>query len=288
MLRTFLFFFGFISILAADTSSNEDSSLSGSFKYPGETPKLVSFSVNWFERHGIVRGIYSDNYFSKSEIVSGENGPNGAHLIVNFPTEKFGTKSLVFFLPHPISSKNLGQSLGLVTRDQLGRVKDLISVNNIKFVNSFNTDIQMQEESECTRGFGEISGFCGLYAGLISETEDRRNMCNLLLNDAVKLELTKEGVLFLHFGEVNEILSSPGHLIGRIPFNPQKMSVDIMGRICEQMVGVKSSTDSCKIVHLKGKFSHEKEIKTFKGTYRISEEGTNKDCLYKLSLERKI
>ncbi len=288
MLRTLLFFFGFISLLAAETSTNEQSFLSGRFKYPGEVPKLVSFSINWFERHGIVRGIYSDNYFSKSEIVAGENRPEGAHFIVNFPTEKFGTKSLVFFLPHPINSKNLSQSLGLVTRDQLGRVKDLISVNDINLVHSSNTDIQLQEESDCSRGFGVLSGLCGIYSGLISETEDRRNICNLLLNDAVKLELNKEGVLFLHFGEVNDILSSPGHLIGRIPFDPQKMSIDIMSRICEQMVGVKSSTDSCKVVHLKGNFSHDKEMKTFKGSYRISEEGTSKNCLYRLSLERKI
>jgi len=287
MLRSLLYYFSFISIIAANPSHHGQSQLTGSYKYPGNTSKVISFSLNWFERNGIVKGLYVDNYFSGGEVVTGEDNPEGAHLFVTFSKEKFGTKSLVFFLPHPLNPKNLQNPVSIVTRDQQGNVKNVISIQDLKFLNSSNTEIQLQEEDECSRGFGEISGHCGVYAGLVSEEEDRRNFCNLLFANALRLELTVEGSLYLHLGEVNEIVFSPGHLIGRIPFNPQKKSIDIMGRICEQMIGVKTSSDSCKIVHLKGIFSTELENKIFKGTYRISEEGTNKHCLYKLSLEKR-
>jgi hypothetical protein len=287
MLRSLLLFFGFLSIIAANPSGNGQFQLSGSFKYPGDVSKIVTFSLNWFERNGIVKGLYADNFFSGSEIVAGEDNPEGSHLIVIFPKEKFGTKSLVFFLPHPLNSKNLQRPIALVMRDQVGHVKNYISINDSKLSSPSKSEIQLQEEDECSRGFGELSGLCGVYAGLVSEEEDRRNICNLLFADPVRLELTIEGTLFLHFGEVNEIISSPGHLIGRIPFNPQKKSIDVMNRICEQMIGVKSSTDICKIVHLKGVFSTELGNRIFKGSYRITEEGTNNTCLYKLSLEKR-
>jgi hypothetical protein len=287
MLRSLFFFFSFVSIIAANPSGNGQIQLNGAYKYPGNPPKMISFSLNWYERNGIVKGLYVDNYFSVGEVLSGEDNPEGAHLFVTFPKEKLGTKSLVFFLPHPLNSKNLQNPVSLITRDQQGNVENVIALQDLKLINSSNAGIQLQEEDECSKGFGELSGHCGVYAGLVSEEEDRRNICNLLFAQAVRLELTLEGTLYLHLGEVNELVSGPGHLIGRIPFNPQKKSLDVMSRICEQMIGVKSSTDSCKIVHLKGVFSTELENKIFKGTYRISEEGTNNHCLYKLSLEKR-
>ncbi len=153
---------------------------------------------------------------------------------------------------------------------------------------SFAAQKQAQVESICTEGMGELAGFCGIYAGLLAEEQDPRNRCNLLFADAVKLELAADSTVILHLGEVNELISTPGHVIGRLPVNPQKRTVYLISRICSPLSGFNSSSGTCKILHLTGGFSRERDRVHFAGSYTIREERTNNSCRYGLSMDRKL
>lgn len=261
--------------------------LKGAYQLNVTGQRPVAYTLKWSEVKGDIQGSYSDEFFTRSTRVSGEGSDIGRTFIIRLPEERAGVKSITL-LSSMANPKQTATAIpiSLITRDKLGN-----PLNTVKLTSNFTASspvlaAQLQEESRCIEGFGVLAGYCGVYAGTLTEQRDRRNRCNLLFADAVRFELDNDGMAFLHLGEVNELITTPGHSIGRIPVNPQKNSIDLMGRYCGPLAGVNSSSESCKIMHLKGDFSTIRDNRHFSGTYQISEEGTNNVCVYGLSMDQ--
>ncbi len=261
--------------------------LKGSFNLGPAKQRAVNYVLRWSEENGTISGAYSDNVFSSQAKVTGEESVSGRIFEVKFPEKKNGVKSLIILTSlarHP-SAVTLFP-VGVVARDEIGNPLSTFKTTSEFMTTSFRSLAQQQEENSCFDGFGVLAGYCGVYAGLLTEEQDRRNRCNLLFSDAIRLELTSEAMVVLHLGEVNEFFSSPAHAIGRLPVNPPKSSIDLMSRSCAPLSGVNSSGPSCKILHLMGSFSLVKGGRHFKGEYTIQEEGTNNICRYGLSMDK--
>ncbi len=283
-LFTFILIFLISPLVFGETYQFE---LKGSYKLESSVKKPVKFSLRWSEENGDIIGTYSDDYFARFAEVSGEGSYLGRTFIVKFPKEKKGVRSITI-LSSVARKPKTGTTIpiSLITRDIKGNPLSTVESKTAFNVLSHQTVAQLQEENPCSNNFGSLTGFCGIYAGLLAEESDSRNRCNLLFADAARLELTEEGMVYLHLGEVNELIRTPGHAIGRIPVNPDDTSIDLLTRVCGPLSGVNSSSTSCKRMHLQGDFSIERNEREFTGTYTISEEGTNMDCSYSMSMDR--
>lgn len=286
MLKLFTFFLVlfFTHLSIAEVYQYE---LKGSYKLESSVKKPVKFSLRWSEENGDIVGTYSDDYFARFAEVSGEGSYLGRTFIVKFPEDKRGVRSITILSAVSKDAKTgTSMPVSVITRDTRGNPLMTVESKTAFTVLSKPTVAQLQEETSCSEGFGALSGYCGIYAGLLAEDRDSRNRCNLLFADAVRLELSDSGMIYLHLGEVNELINTPGHSIGRIPVNPENRSIDLMTRVCGPLSGVNSSSESCKRIHLTGDFSMEGNDRQFEGSYTISEEGTNMSCLYTLSMNR--
>lgn len=249
--------------------------------------KSITYDLKWTEENGHISGVYSDDYFSRRSEVRGEGGDLGRTFIVAFPQSKDGVRSLTILssLMKKVDTATT-VPVSIVTRDEKGNPLTNFKTSANFVTTSFRTAAQLQEENRCTEGFGVLAGFCGTYAGMLTEERDRRNRCNLLFADAVRLELTQEGMLILRLGDLSNIAEAPLHTIGRIPFNPQKNAIDVMSRVCAPLYGLNLDSSSCKVLHLRGDFGRNKDNLHFSGTYQVSEEGTNNVCVYGLSMDK--
>lgn len=281
---TFILSLSVFSIAFGETYQYE---LKGAYKLESSVKEPVKFSLRWSEENGDIEGTYSDDHFGRFAEVSGEGSSIGRTFIVTFPSEKKGVRSITLLGPVAQNAKT-GTTvlLSVITRDTRGNPLTTTETKTAFNVLSNKSVAQAQEESNCTDGFGELAGFCGIYAGLLAEESDRRNRCNLLFADAVRLELSEAGMIYLHLGEVNELINTPGHSIGRIPVNPESNSIDMLTRVCGPLSGVNSSGTSCKRMHLEGDFDVEGNGRQFEGSYTITEEGSNLTCRYSLSMNR--
>jgi hypothetical protein len=280
----FVALFGLALGAAGETFQYE---LKGNFKQSGKE-KTVSYTLRWSEDNDKISGLYSDDYFTRRSEVKGQGSDLGRTFIVEFPQTRDGVRSLII-LSSLLKKVDTGTSVpvSIVSRDEKGNPLTNLKTSANFITTSVRTMAQLQEENRCTDGFGVLAGFCGVYAGILTERRDRRNWCNLLFADAVRLELTEEGMILLHLGERSSIAEAPIHTIGRIPFNPEKNSVDVMGRVCMPLYGLNTTSgSSCKVLHLRGDFSRNKDNLHFSGTYQISEEGTNNVCVYGLSMDK--
>jgi hypothetical protein len=279
----FVTLFGLSFVVVAENFQYE---LKGSFKR-GEGEKPVNYTLRWTEESEKISGVYSDDHFTKRSEVRGVGDEVGRTFIVPFSQSKDGVSSLTI-LCSQVRKVDTATTvpISLVTRDEKGN--PLISLKTSAYfaTTSDRAFAQLQEENRCNDEFGVLAGFCGTYSGMLTEQRDRRNSCNLLMADSVRLELSNEGMLILRLGELKGTAESPIHTIGRIPFNPQKNSIDVMNRVCVPLYGINMSGGSCKILHLRGDFSRAKDNLHFSGTYQISEEGANNVCLYGLSMDK--
>lgn len=277
-----VFFIVLILLTAVAFGQKHQNEINGNFKI-SDSSRPIKFLLRYSEENGRVTGEYKDNFFSYKSPVFGVSNPSGITLDVVFQEKKRFIKTITFLIP---ITKSGEFPLNIIPRDNNGNallnLKTVVKNN----VTPINNAIQMQEESSCVEGFGKLERFCGIYSGILTEEQDRRNRCNLLFSDAIRLELNNEASIILHLGEVNEFIATEAHLIGRLPFNPQKNSIDIMTRSCGPLSGVNSSSSSCKILHLQGNFLNKLQTKHFVGTYEIREEGTNLYCRYSLSMDR--
>lgn len=256
----------------------------GTYKLKTSDKKPIEYTLRWSEKEGKISGEYSDNFFINTASVKGDQGDLGRNFIVELPAIKDGVKSITF-LTSKVKAESTGTTvpISIVTRDRRGNPLTT-SKGNTSFVTLYSV-AQRQEERPCQEGLGVLGGYCGMYSGLISEVQDRRNRCNLLFADTVKLELQPDAMVVLHIGSADELLNSPVHEVGRVPSNPESPVVDIMSRTCRPLEGVNSSGDTCKELNLRGEFSTVGERKHFKGIYSIKEENTNNLCRYSLSMD---
>lgn len=278
----------FLVLTSFAFAENYPYELKGSYKLDSSNQKPVEYSLQWHEgRDGDIEGLYKDNYFTPSARARGEVSELGRSFYIELPGTVKGVSSLVL-LTSKFGSNNAGtsQSVSVITRDTKGN-----PLTTAKAKSQFNwreSMVAQKQEENCIEGFGLLAGYCGLYAGMIAEESDLRNSCNLLFADAARLELTTDSTLVLHLGEPNELVEPASHNIGRLPANPQKDSIDVLSRVCGPMVGVKSDSTHCKVLHLTGRFFVQRGAKHFTGTYTISEEGSNKSCRYGLSMDKQF
>jgi hypothetical protein len=233
---------------------------------------FVEYSLEWNEERGKISGTYSDNYFMDSVEVEGST----RRFDVKLPVSRKGIHSLTFLVP---DAKEKVISVGVISRDKKG--DPLITTKSHAH---FTTTTQKQEGEDCEEGFGELTGYCGIYAGLVTEDQDYRNKCNLLFADGVRLELRHDSSFLLLLGLPGHLSDRPEHFIGHLPVNPKSTRVDIRSRSCKPLQGVNANGDSCKQLRLSGEFTLNGMSKRFKGTYSIREEGTNNLCIYGLSM----
>lgn len=249
--------------------------------------KPIDYILRWSEENGNVIGSYQDNYFGQSHKVTGQGDELGRTLSIKFKTPQKGIQSLVV-LSSLVKDNETATTVpvSIIPRDPVGNPLMTVRGNAQFIITSLQTVAQLQEENSCIEGFGVLAGYCGLYKGVLAEEQDRRNRCNLLFADAVRFELGPDSSVILHLGEVSDLITTPGHAIGRLPLNPQKSGIDLMTRVCGQVSGVNSSNTTCKILHMTGNFSKKNDIAHFEGKYKITEEGTNNSCLYSLSMDK--
>lgn len=287
-MKSLFLFLALCMLTTLAKSQTFDYELKGSFKLQSSKKMPVNYSLKWNEKNGAIEGIYSDNHFTKEAEVTGEGGSLGRTFNIKFPVALQGVRTITILGPMVKEKQtSLPQEVSIITRNELGTPLTTIESKAQFNVKSGDTLLaQRQEDDDCVKGFGVLSNYCGIYNGIISESQDRRNRCNLLFADAVRLELNKDSTVLLHLGEVNEFINTPAHSIGKIPTDPQKNNIDVMSRVCGPLSGVNSSSGSCKIIHLTGTFSLVRDFRHFEGKYVITEENTNNSCTYTLSMDR--
>jgi hypothetical protein len=263
---------------------NFNHQLKGSYKLQSSVSGPVKYTLRWSESAGVITGEYSDNYFTPNAQVTGTEGENGRTFLISFPVAQKGVKS-INLITSDADTKRTGITLpvSIITRDVRGNPLTTAEATT-RF--TATTMVAQNQEEECQENFGALQGFCGIYSGLITEMVDRQNRCNLLMADAINLELRPDAMLRLYLGEVDPNLETPYHEIGRLPANPEGRTIDVMGRVCNSLYGIDSKSDDCKRLNLSGEFSSLGEVTRFRGTYTIYDEGTKNTCRYRLSLDR--
>lgn len=290
LILLFLISLLFSSFVSGETYEYE---LKGTYKRETSSARPIKYTLKWSEDDGDIRGTYSDNYFAQEAQVSGKGSSLGKTFVIELPKVKSGIRSLTALSGLKEAGKTATTiPVSFITRDKLGnpltttKSDALFAVLNLGKVQAEKQEEESSESSECGSDFGALEGYCGLYSGEFSEEVDRRNKCNLLFADAVKLELSPSGMVYLHLGEVNDFIQTKGHTIGRILAEPTSPKIDLVSRYCGPLSGVNSIGDTCKRIHLEGDFFRDGDIRRFKGEYTISEEGSNMNCRYRLNMDQ--
>lgn len=272
-----------LSLISSPLWGQERFKLQGQYNL-GDS-RIVNYSLNWSEEGEVLKGTYQDDYFKVEGKVSGTKNETGRNFLITFMDKTKGVKSI------SILSSLAGASytattipVSLVTRDEQGNPLEITkSSSQIVSVNPILA--QKQEEAAlCREGFGQLQGYCGLYQGTITEEVDRENQCNLLFAEAVRLELDFAGELNLYLGLRTGVVDIPYHQIGRIPSNPESLSIDVLSRTCAPLSGTSFANDNCKRLHLIGRFSIRDNTRHFTGVYSMTDELTNNVCRYSLSM----
>lgn len=262
-----LTYFLTFSLLAQESPNT----IRGSFTIPNETltPTNVNFTINWNEIGGTIQGQYDDNFFARTNNLSGELSADGRRFDIVFDQAEQDIKSLSIFTP--ITSLNQNQIPVTVTlKDNLGNV---ITSENI--VSTLTTS-DVAQPSPCSVGFGVLTNYCGIYSGFINETKDEANRCNILGN--TKMELTTNG----------NIILNPFHSLGSLPLSPMSPDINIIRRNCGVLAGTTFLTNNCQRQNLKGSFIDNNGIRSFVGSYRIIDETNGESCTYSFSFTREV
>lgn len=279
----FSFLIGIFFSFAA-LARSEQYHLKGSYPLDAAINKPVEYVLSWVEDDGQIKGYYSDNYFSNRAEVIGDDGKEGRTFKVVLPEIKRGVRSLNILTSNSdVQKEETTIPVSIITRDAKG---NQLTNAEVKGKLSQTRMIAQRQEEECREGFGALAGYCGIYEGLIAENVDRQNKCNLLFADAVRLELDPAANLTLYMGQVEEIFTTPGHLIGRVPSNPRSNRIDVMSRSCRNLPGIESKSEFCKRLNLVGQFTMVGQRKHFSGTYTVFDEGTKNTCIYTLSMDQ--
>lgn len=255
----------------------------------GNLDKNVQFTLVWSEYEGKVTGTYQDNYYSNKVPLRGVAGDLGRILLVTLPQETKGVRTISFLGSDLKGSK--GSALipvSVVLRDDKGKPVKTTSIEANLTGMTQTVLAQKQEEANCQEGFGTLAGFCGIFAGMLTEDADTQNKCNLLAYNNARLILESTGEMNLSLGEVNSVVQNPSHRLGRISYDPQSTNVDLLTRICRPLPGTTFGGDDCKRLNLIGYFSITNKGKRFAGSYLIIDEKTNQSCRYTLSMDQEI
>ncbi len=243
----------------------------------------ISYSLNWIENGGELKGLYKDSTIKESIPVTVV--PNERTRIFQVP--RANAMTLITTIPTAVDkTKILPVSITLADS-----VKTIMSAN-LYPANLIITEPQAQESSNvpCREGFGGLAGFCGSYQGMVVEEQDTSNRCQLTdIGTPPRLFLNELGELGIRVAPVSVSTPNPIHILGRIPLNNDRSSVDLIARVCRPLDGTSFKDDDCKRINVTGDFSTNKtQTAHFFGTYSIVDEKTNERCQYRLSLDRTI
>lgn len=255
----------------------------------GSLDKNIQFTLVWNEFEGKVTGTYEDNFYAKKVEMRGIAGDLGRILLVTLPQETKGVRTISFLGTDLKGIK--GSALvpvSVVLRDDKGTpIKTTAIEANLTGMTQ-KVLAQKQEESRCQEGFGSLAGFCGSYAGMLSEDADPKNKCNLLAASDARLVVDENAEISLILGAVSALVEQPMHKLGRLPANPETTNVDILSRSCRPLQGIMFAGDNCKRLNLVGYFTITTKGKHFSGSYIIIDEKTNQSCRYSISMDQEI
>lgn len=263
--------------------------LSGSLGKDPKTQKEISFSMNWSELNGVCRGTYEDQSYIGSGILRGVNSASGRLFVITSRGLDKNIRTMILASSNlKIDKGEASVPISFTIRDDQGNPLGT-KISSAKLISgSVSSKTAQLQEEPCQDGFGELAGFCGVYSGLVSETSDSQNRCDLLSSSKVKLVLDENGELGLVLGDISEILQTPIHRIGRIFINPSSRRVDLLTRSCRELIGTRFDKDDCKRLNIQGVFSLFQNSRHFVGQYSIVDEKTNQSCTYSLTLQEKL
>ncbi|MBA2405748.1 MAG: hypothetical protein H0V66_13305 [Bdellovibrionales bacterium] len=265
--------------------------IEGSLGKNVETKKDIRFTLKWKEKDGRASGTYSDNYYTKEVEVKGLSGPQGRIFVVTFPQEIKGARTISFLGPaEKLEKESKKIPVSVVVRDNRGKPINTSAIDaTLKPAPPPAPDTRVaqrqEEEQGCQEGFGALAGYCGRYAGMLGEEVDSNGKCDLLSITPTHLVLDQNGELGLVLGETSDILNPPIHRIGRIFTNTDSPRVDVISRSCQPLPGTSLRGEDCKRLNLDGTFTLRNNIKHFSGSYTITNEKTNENCRYSLSMD---
>jgi hypothetical protein len=250
--------------------------LEGSFKTHDEA--TVNYTLTWNETSEEIQGLYRDNYYVQTgpTIVSGEVSSSGRNMKVILPKEVHDVRSLSFATAHTATA-SASIPLKVTTRDNVGgllhdeRSFGLLEINFLDAVN---------DEDACNIGFGALSGYCGIYSGMMNEYSDEKFNCNLLSSGTPRLEVAADTSVRLL------IPNSPAHDLGALFPSPQTTQINLTRQHCGELYGVSAPSNNCKTLILTGVFIKQGLSITYSGNYSIIDEVTNNMCSYNLTFSR--
>jgi hypothetical protein len=146
--------------------------------------------------------------------------------------------------------------------------------------------MQAQEATNCSMGFGALSGFCGLYSGNVAEEKDPGDQCNLIGSGETRLELATNGELNLYFHYRGTLRQIPRHTFGSLLGTQLTQNINTTVRHCGPLADTTMNSQGCQTLQLVGSFQDFGSIKNFMGTYDIRDEVTGNTCSYSLNLAR--
>jgi hypothetical protein len=272
-----LLIFSFMFSFAAWAQNRYE--LKGFYTSPGKL-RPTSYSLNWVEEAQTVRGMYKDHSMKESIKVDGLIDKNVR--IFRLPLSP--NVVLMTSLPKGENQKMIPVSITFLDENLAPGSSSVIEAS---FAMNSASKRQAQEATTCRDGFGNLKDMCGTYRGLVVEEQDSGNKCALTATSNLpELQLKDSGEIDVNVPSLNT-LSAPSHHVGRIPFNSDKASVDVLGRVCRTLNGTKFAGDDCKRLNVTGEFSRGLDNNPhFFGTYVIVDEKTNERCQYRLSVDR--
>lgn len=260
--------------------------LEGSYSLsPGFNQTPVNFTLQWNEFTDSIRGIYKDNYYTTSANVEGTVGNGSRTMNVLFPDVKNGAKNITF-LSSQSDPVNGAIPLSITVRDGAGNT---LMTNNISGIMSSANASNGNDGTLCSVGFGSLTGYCGMYAGTVTEGADANNRCNLIGDGSLRVELSTDKSVNVYLNYTNSIRGIPVHRLGSIPLTSLSPNMDQKSRNCGTLAGTSFFAGNCQSLFLTGSFSETSTSgRSFSGTYTITDETTSEFCTLNLTLERTV
>ena len=257
------------------------------YQLKGSLGSHDSFTLRWTEKDGKAIGTFSDQVYADSAVARGLSGELGRIFLVTFPEEINGVRTITILGSDLKGDKGSALiPITIVLRDDTGKpISSTIVEANLTGLKL--AQVAQKQEEKCHDGFGALSGYCGVYSGMLVEELDAQNKCNLLEFNSTYFVLDENAEIGLSLGEMSAILNPPIHRIGRVFKDLDSTSVDVLSRNCRALAGTTFKGDDCKRLHLSGVFSSPKNLKHFAGKYTITDEKTNESCRYSLSMDEK-
>jgi hypothetical protein len=264
--------------------------MTGNFTLFGTTatPIRSTYTIRWNERDNFIEGRYSDNVLAATAGVTGtvSGGKRTFQVVFPTPDPRHGVKSLTIETTD-LRGMTANASTTVIPKDLNGApIESTITYASIAPDNM--ASLQAQEpvqSSNCSMGFGALTGYCGLYSGNVSEIRDTGNLCQL---SRTRLELATNGDLDFYFNYQGSLREIPRHDFGSLLGGQLSQNINTTVRHCGDLPGTNMNTIGCQTLHLVGSFQDFGNLKNFSGTYDIRDEVTGNTCSFSMNLNRNV